>query len=131
MNKKIWLLFLIIFAFAAASASAQDFYKPRPFPSGNILSGIQERSDHLVYISEQDWDVNAFVIGRNVSVLDAETFRSRYPQILFEPIEDFPADYFWARLEQQDRSWTRLRNYLEAHLVQIHIFKVGNVRRDI
>ena len=131
MNKKILLLFLLIFSAAAINATAQDFYKPRPFPLGNILSGIQERADNLVYISEQNWDVNAFVIGRNVSVLDAETFRSRYPQILFEPIEDFPADYFWARLEQQDGSWTRLRNYLETNLTQIHVFKVGNVRRDI
>lgn len=131
MNKKILLFILLVFAFSTVSASAQDFYKPRPFPLGNLLSGIQERSDSLVYISEEDWDVNAFVIGRNVSLLNSETFKSANPKVLYETVEDFPGEYFWQRLEQKDYRWTRLRNYLEANLTQIHVFKVGDVRRDV
>ncbi len=131
MNKKILLFILVIFTLTASSASAQDFYKSRPFPLGNLLSGIQERSDSLVYISEQDWDVNAFVIGRNVSVLNTETFKQANPKVLYETVEDFPVDDFWWRLEQKDYRWTRLRNYLEANLAQIHVFKVGDVRRDV
>lgn len=95
------------------------------------MAGIQERADDLNYVSEQDWDVNVFVIDRNVSVLDVETFRAAYPQILFEPIEEFPLDAFFERLENQNKSWTNLRNYLEANLIQLKVFKVGNVRRDV
>jgi len=131
MNKKILFLVVIVFAFSTASASAQDFYKSRDFPLGNLLSGIQERSDSLVYISEQDWDVNAFVIGRNISVLDAEVFKQSNPKVLYETVEEFPVNDFWWRLEQKDYRWTRLRNYLEANLTQIHVFKVGDVRRDV
>ena len=131
MSKKILLFILVIFTLTASSASAQDFYKSRPFPLGNLLSGIQERSDSLVYISEQDWDVNAFVIGRNVQILDVGTFKSANPKVLYETVEDFPVDDFWWRLEQKDYRWTCLRNYLEANLAQIHIFKVGDIRRDI
>ncbi len=131
MNKKYLLLIVVIFALATSSASAQDFYKSRPFPLGNVLSGIQEHAENLVYISEEDWDVNAFVIGRNVSILNAQTFKQSNPKVLYETVEDFPMEFFFARLEQQDRSWTRLRNYLEENLTQIHVFKVSNVRRDI
>lgn len=131
MKKKILLLSLLIFAFAAVNAPAQNFYRSRPFPLGNLLSGIQERADNLVYISEEDWDVNAFVTGRNVSILNAETFKQSNPKILYETVEDFPVEYFWQRLEQKDYRWTRLRNYLEANLTQIHVFKVGDVRRDV
>ena len=131
MNKKILLLFILIFALAAASASAQDFYKARPFPLGNILGGIQERAENLIYISEEDWDVNAFVIGRNVSTLNAQTFKQANPKVLYETVEDFPVNDFFTRLENQDYRWTRLRNYLEANLTQIHIFKIGDIRRDV
>lgn len=131
MNRKILSLFLLIFTLSVSSASAQDFYRSRPFPLGNLLSGIQERAENLIYISEEDWDVNTFVIGRNVSALNAETFKRANPKILYETVEDFPVEYFWWRLEQKDRRWTVLRNYLEANLAQIHVFKIGDVRRDV
>ncbi len=131
MSKKILLLILVIFTLTASSASAQEFYKSRQFPLGNLLSGLQERAENLVYISEEDWDVNAFVIGRNVSVLNAQTFKFANPKVLYETVEDFPPEYFWQRLENQDYRWTRLRNYLEANLTQIHVFKAGDVRRDV
>lgn len=131
MNKRILFLVLIVFAFSTMSASAQEFSKTRISPLGNLLAGIQDRSDSLVYISEEDWDVNAFVVGRNISTLNAETFKSANPKVLFETVEDFPVNDFFARLENQDYRWTRLRNYLEANLTQIHVFKVGDLRRDI
>ncbi len=131
MNKKILLFILIVFALTASSVSAQDFYKSRPFPLGNVLSGIQERADNLIYLSEENWDVNAFVIGRNVLVLNSQTFKQANPKVLYETVEDFPVNVFWQRLEQKDYSWTRLRNYLEANLTQIRVFKAGDVRRDI
>ena len=131
MNKKILLFILIVFALTASSASAQDFYKSRPFSLGNVLSGIQERAENLVYISEEDWDVNAFVTGRNVSLLNVQTFKAANPKILYETVEEFPVNDFFARLENQDYRWTRLKNYLEANLTQIHVFKVGDLRRDI
>jgi hypothetical protein len=131
MRKRILSLILIIFAFAVTSAKAQELSKQRASPLGNLLAGIQDRVENLIYISEEDWDVNAFVIGRNVSVLNVETFKQTNPKVLYETVENFPAEYFWWRLEQKDRRWTILKNYLEANLTQIHVFKVGNVRRDI
>lgn len=131
MNKKILLLTLIIIALTTVSATAQELSKTRLSPLGNLLAGIQERSEPLVYISEEDWDVNAFVIGRNVSILNAETFKAANPRVLYETVEEFDTETFFARLEKQDFRWTRLRNYLEANLTQIKVFKVGDVRRDI
>ena len=131
MSKKILLFILIVFALTASSASAQDFYKSRPFSLGYVLSGIQECAENLVYISEENWDVNAFVIGRNVSILNAQTFKQSNPKVLYETVEDFPVNVFWERLEQKDYSWTRLRNYLETNLAQIHVFKAGDIRRDV
>ncbi len=116
MNKKILSFVLIIFALATVSASAQDFYKSRPFPLGNVLGGIQERAENLIYISEENWDVNAFVIGRNVSVLNAQTFKQSNPKVLYETVEDFPVNVFWERLEQKDYSWRRQRSKILPEL---------------
>lgn len=131
MNKRILLQLLIILALTTLSASAQELTKTRISPLGNLLAGVQDRSDSLVYISEEDWDVNAFVIGRNVSVLNAQTFKAANPKVLYETVEEFPVNDFFARLENQDYRWTRLKNYLEANLTEIHVFKVGDVRRDV
>lgn len=131
MNKRILLQILIILALTTLSASAQEFTKTRISPLGNLLAGIQDRSDSLRYISEEDWDVNAFVIGRNVSVLNAQTFKAANPKVLYETVEELLVNDFFARLESQDYRWTRLKNYLEAHLTEIHVFKVGDVRRDV
>ncbi len=130
MNKflNIFTMILIVLMF---NAFAQAQLKARLSPLGSLVAGIQERADNLVYISEEDWDVNVFVIGRNISVLDAETFRSANPKILFEPVEDFDVNTFFARLEKRDEAWTALRNYLEANLTSLKVFKVGNIRRDI
>lgn len=131
MNKKILLLISLIFCATALSASAQELSKTRVSPLGNLLAGIQDRTENLIYISEEDWDVNAFVIGRNVSILNAQTFKQSNPKVLYETVEDFPINDFFARLENKDFHWTYLRNYLEANLTQIHVLKVGDVRRDI
>ncbi len=131
MSKKILLLTLIIIALTTANASAQELSKTGFSPLGNLLPGIQERSDSLRYISEEDWDVNTFVIGRNVSVLNAEIFKQANPKVLYETVEEFDTETFFARLEKQDSRWTRLRNYLAANLTSLKVFKVGDVRRDI
>lgn len=132
MSKGNLLKTFLAFVFAITfCASAQAQIKTCLTPLGNLIVGIQERADNLVYISEEDWDVNVFVIGRKVSVLDAETFRLANPKIFYEPIEDFPAQVFFARLEKRDAAWTNLRIYLEANLTGLKVFKVGNVRRDI
>lgn len=127
MNKTFLAFTILLFVSTVAHAQVNK----RQFPIGEILSGIQQRTDSLVYISEEDWDVNVFIIGRNVSVLNAETFLAANPFVAFQPIEKFDIDLFFARLEQQDGRWTILRNYLEANLTQLQVFKVGNVRRDV
>lgn len=131
MTKIFLLLVLIVYALTTPVASAQELSKSPSFPFGNLLAGIAERADNLVYISEQDWDVNVFVIGRNISLLDTKTFRAAYPHILGKEIEEFPLDVFFTRLEKQDKSWKNLRNYLESNVTQIHVFKIGDTRRDI
>jgi hypothetical protein len=105
--------------------------KTRVSPLGNLLAGIQDRADNLIYISEEDWDVNVFVIGRNVSVLNAESFQAANPFIAFASVEEIDVDAFFTRLEKRDAAWTNLRNYLEANLTSLKVFKVGNIRRDV
>lgn len=125
------VIFVLTLCATVFCATAQAQIKTRHSPLGNLVAGIQQRADNLVYISEEDWDVNVFVVGRNISVLDTETFRLANPKIFYEPIEDFPVDVFFWRLEKRDAAWTRLRNYLEANLTGLKVFKVGTVRRDI
>lgn len=131
MSKIFLLLVLIVFVLITSVASAQAPSKSQSFQLGNLLAGIQERAGNLVYISEQDWDVNVFVIGKNVSMLDTKTFRAAYPQVSSKEIEEFPLDVFFSRLEKQDKSWAQLRNYLDLNLTQIRVFKMGEIRRDI
>ncbi|MBA3632638.1 MAG: hypothetical protein H0W58_07500 [Acidobacteria bacterium] len=119
----------VILLTVCASSEAQ--IKTRLSPLGNLLAGIQERADNLVYISEEDWDVNVFVIGRNISVLNAERFQAANPFVAFEPIEEIPVSDFFTRLEKRDEAWTNLRNYLEANLISLKVFKVGTVRREV
>lgn len=126
-TKTFTTIFIVLIFYFSAPAQMQKRFTPLD----SLLAGIQTRAENLVYISEEESDVNAFVIGRNVSILNTETFRSANPKLLFEPIEDFDVDTFFARLEKRDEAWTELRDYLEAHLTQLHIFKVGNIRRDI
>lgn len=125
---KTFLVFIITLAFCA---STQAQMKTRLSPLGNLVAGIQERADGLVYISEQDWDVNVFVIGRNISVLNGETFRVANPFIAFEPIEEIPVDEFFTRLENRDAAWTNLKNYLEANLTSLKVFKAKSIRREV
>lgn len=132
MDKRFIKTFLGIFVLLIVCAvSTQAQFKTRISPLGNLVAGIQERADSLTYISEQDWDVNVFVIGRSISVLNAETFLAANPFIAFEPIEEIPVDEFFTRLENRDAAWTNLRNYLEANLVSLKVFKAKNIRREV
>ena len=126
---KTFLAVVFVMTFCALSAQAQ--MKIRLTPLGNLVAGIQERADSLNYISEEDWDVNVFVIGRNVSILNAETFQAANPFVAFEPIEEIPVDDFFTRLEKRDAAWTNLRNYLEVNLGSLKVYKVKTVRREI
>ena len=105
--------------------------KTRVSPLGNLLAGIQDRADSLNYISEQDWDVNVFVIGRNITQLSPANFQAANPFIFSEPIEEIDVEVFFSRPSLQTQEWTNLRNYLEANIAQLHVFKVGDVRREV
>lgn len=100
-------------------------------PLGNLLAGIQDRADNLNFISEQDWDVNIFVIGRNITQLSPANFQAANPFIAYQPIEEIDAEVFFSRPGLQTEVWTNLRNYLEANLTQLHIFMAGDIRRDV
>ncbi len=126
--KTLSVIFILL-AFGVFTAQAQ--MKARLSPLGNLVAGIQERADSLNYISEQDWDVNVFVLGRNISILNAETFLAANPFIAFEPIEEIPVDEFFTRLENRDAAWTNLRSYLEANLVSLKVFKAKSIRREV
>ena len=130
---KIFAAVIFVLALCAAvfCATAQAQTKTLRSPLGNLVAGIQQRADPLVYISEQDWDVNVFVIGRNVSILNAETFLAANPFVAFEPIEEIAVDEFFTMLENRDARWTELRNYLEANLNSLRVFKVKNIRREV
>ena len=126
--KTLSVIFIVL-AFGVFTAQAQ--MKARLSPLGNLVAGIQERADSLNYISEQDWDVNVFVLGRNISILNAETFLAANPFVAYEPIEEIPVDDFFSRLENRDVAWTNLRNYLEANLTSLKVFKVRTIRREV
>ncbi len=78
-----------------------------------------------------EFRLNYFRFGRNISVLNIETFQAANPFIAFEPIEEIPVDDFFARLEKRDAAWTELKNYLEANLISLKVFKVRNIRREV
>ena len=126
---KTFLMIFILLAFGVFTAQAQ--MKTRLSPLGNLIAGIQERADNLTYISEQDWDVNVFVIGRNLSILNSETFQAANPFVAYQPIEEISIDEYFSRLQKQHEAWTTLRNYLEVNLTQLKVFKIGTVRREI
>ncbi len=105
--------------------------KTRVSPLGNLLAGIQERADNLNYISEQDWDVNVFVIARQITQLSPANFQAANPFIAYQPIEEIDVEVFFSRPSLQTQAWTNLRNYLEANLAQLTVFKVGEVRREV
>ncbi len=132
MNRKILIktFFAAVILLTVCSIGKAQI-KTRVSPLGNLLAGIQDRADNLNYISEQDWDVNVFVIGRNVSVLNIETFQAANPFVAFEPIEEISVDDFFSRLERRDEAWTNLRNYLEANLISLKVFKACSVRREV
>jgi len=113
----------------AGSTNAQ--IKQRISPLGNLLAGIQDRADNLNYISEQDWDVNVFVIARQITQLSPANFQAANPFIAFQPIEEIDVEVFFSRPSLQTQGWTNLKNYLEANLTQLKVFKVGDVRREI
>lgn len=131
MDKRFIKTFSAIFIVFVFCVSAQAQFRTRISPLGNLVAGIQERADSLVYISEQDWDVNVFVIGRNISILNAETFLAANPFVAFEPVEEIPVNEFFTRLENRDVRWNELRNYLEANLTSLRVFKVKNIRREV
>jgi hypothetical protein len=125
------LQILIVLALTALSASAQELTKTRISPLGNLLAGIQDRADNLNYISEQDWDVNVFVIGRNITILSPANFQAANPFIAYQPIEEINVEVFFSRPSLQTQAWINLKNYLEANLTQLEVFKVGDVRREV
>lgn len=130
--RKIWSkIFLAVAIVLAFCASGEAQIKTRLTPLGSLVAGIQERADNLNYISEEDWDVNVFVIGRNVSVLNAESFQAANPFIFSEPIEEIDVEVFFSRPSLQTQAWTNLRNYLEANLAQLTVFKVAEVRHEV
>ncbi|MCA1623360.1 MAG: nuclease A inhibitor family protein [Acidobacteria bacterium] len=118
---KTFLAMIFVMIFCALSAQRQ--IRTRISPLGNLVASIQERADNLVYISEQDWDVNVFVIGRNISGLNAETFQAANPFVAFEPIEEIDVELLFSRLEKRDEAWTNLRNYLDAKFTLSAYFK--------
>ena len=131
MDKRFIKTFWAIFIVLMFCVSAQAQFKTRISPLGSLVAGIQERADSLIYISEQDWDVNVFIIGRNISVLNAETFLAANPFVAFEPVEEIAVGEFFTRLENRDARWTELRNYLEANVVSLKVFKAKNIRREV
>ena len=47
---------------------------------GNKLAAIQEIAEDLIFVSESDNQVNAYVGGRNITALTIESFRTANPQ---------------------------------------------------
>ena len=132
MNRKILIKTIfaaVILLTVCASGEAQ--MKTRASPLGNLLAGIQDRADNLNYISEQDWDVNVFVIARQITQLSPANFQAANPFIAFQPIEEIDVEVFFSRPSLQTEAWTNLKNYLEANLTQLKVFKVGDVRREV
>ncbi len=132
MNRKILIktIFAAVILLVVCSIGKAQM-KTRVSPLGNLLAGIQDRADNLNFISEQDWDVNVFVIGRNITQLSSANFQAANPFIVYQPIEEIDVEVFFSRPGLQTQEWTSLRNCLEANLAQLTVFKVGDVRREV
>ena len=126
MSRKILIkTFFAAVILLTAFGSGEAQIKTRLSPLGNLLAGIQDRADGLNYISETDADVNVFVVGRNVTVLNTETFRAANHYLPDVLIEGFPKEIVMEKLGEN------LSNYLEANLSDVKCFKVNSIRRDV
>ena len=98
---------------------------------GNKLAAIQEIAEDLIFVSESDHQVNAYVGGRKIVWLNVESFKLANPQFEFEPVVE---QNFIDVIEAQEnlrQGWTALREYLENNLTVLRVYKTGTIRREV
>lgn len=106
-----------------------------------ILSEISRACDGLVYISEQDAPITAFLSGRKPSEKLEETL-SFLSSKTGEEVEEVKFEIFFERLTA-DKDWHRarekeiankfrvLKQTLKDNLSELKVFKIGRVRKEI
>lgn len=106
-----------------------------------ILSEISRACDGLIYISEQDAPITAFVSERSQEQRPEEILRHLSVET-DEPVEELEFDDFFERLTG-DRDWHReeekervekfraLKKILEDNLTQLQVLKFGRIRKNI
>lgn len=119
------LLILTIFVlFFASCSQAQNVSSALTFPE--LISGIQTRSEGLVFISETDSDVVVWYRNRTVDSLSEAEFKrvAKIPPLA--TVEIVPFDQLFTRLVDLDKTgqWLILRDYLESNLQDYKVFRV-------
>lgn len=106
-----------------------------------ILSEIEHACDGLIYISEQDAPITAFVSERSAEQAPEEILRHLSGET-YERIEEVEFDDFFERLTG-DKDWhgakekekvekfRALKKTLEDNLTQLQALKFGRIRKNI
>lgn len=102
---------------------------------GDLVAGIQTRSEAVIYRSETESDANVFVAGRKVKTLSVASFRLAAHISEDTEIEEFDAATLWKTQigrEETGDGWLTLKSYVESNLEgEIKVFKTGDVQRDV
>jgi len=97
------------------------------------LKAIQELAENVQFVSEQTHEVNAFVVGRNQTTLDANSFKSANPALQNETVTAGSFDDVISAQENRDLSgaWSTLRSYIEDNLSNVVLLKTGTIQREV
>lgn len=117
------LLVIIIAAITSTIAHGQ---------TTTVFTGIQKRSANLVYISETDSPVNAFISPAQVKgQLTPISFvrAMRLPQAI--EIEERDWETVFDNQENGSGEWTELRNFINWHTTDQRIYVTGTIQRQV
>lgn len=106
-----------------------------------ILEKISRTCDKLVYISEQDAPVTAFLSGRATDET-VEHNLQHFTSASDNDLEETDFDVFFKRLiaerdwhgpkeTERAKKFRALKSTLEDNLTDLRVFKFGRVRKDI
>ena len=95
------------------------------------LKEIQFLAHDLTYTSETDSDVNAFLIGRNITKLTAESFSGANYFICADEVSELDFTEYMRVRVNIDSAWKPLADHLGNILTEPKVFITGEIERVI